>query len=236
MKFKTNISKSKDGKLTIRGHDIAGLITNKSFVDMIFLLVRGDFPKDNEKKLMEAVLVAAVENGINPPSIFVPRVVASTGNSFNTALASGVLTIGEKHGGAGEQAALVFKSGKTAQQIVKEFQEQKKFIPGFGHKSYKNEDPRAKAIYEKAKETGLSSPYFELAFSVEKEIERAKGKKIPFNIDGAIAAALLQLGFDQNSGKFLFILPRIVGMTAHIIEEIEQKNSYHRLEKEDVEG
>ncbi|MCP6717984.1 MAG: citryl-CoA lyase [Patescibacteria group bacterium] len=235
MKFRTKISQTKDGKHLIRGHELVELIKNHSFSEMIFLLVRGDLPKENEKQLLESILVAAVENGISPPSIFIPRIVASTGNSFNTALASGVLAIGEKHGGAVEKAAQVFGSGKSAEDIVRDFQERKKFIPGFGHKVFKREDPRARAIFEKAKALELSSPYFELAYNIERKIEENKGKKIPLNIDGAMAAGMLQLGFNWKSGKAFFIISRLVGMTAHVLEEFEQGNRYYRLEKEDIE-
>ena len=110
----------------------------------------------------------------------------------------------------------------------------KKPIAGFGHKIYKDEDPRATIIYSKAKEFGLNLKYFEKAYAIEKVLESRKGKKLPLNIDGALAAGLLALGFKTRVGKALFVLSRIVGMTAHIIEEQEQANSYHRLEDTDV--
>ena len=89
-------------------------------------------------------------------------------------------------------------------------------------------------MYKKTKELGFSQKFFDLAFDIEKEIEERKGKKIPLNIDGAMAAVILELGFPWQVGKAMFIIPRLLGMTAHVLEEMEQGNSYHRLEKEDI--
>ncbi len=234
MEFKTSISKTTDGKHAIHGKDLAELIEKHSFTEAVFLLLKGNLPSEKEAKLLDAMLVAAVENGIEAPSIFVPRIVASSGNAFHTALAGGMLAIGEHHGGAGEQAAQIFSSGKTAQEVVDEYETAKKFIPGFGHKIYKTEDPRAAALYNKAKELGFSCEAFHLAYAIEKELERRKGKKLPLNIDGAQAACMAELGLDWRLGKALFLIARIAGMSAHVLEEMKQQNSFYRLAESDV--
>lgn len=231
MKFRTRISKTEEGKHIVKGHDLTLLIKERSFAEVIFLLLKGNLPNKKEKDLLEAMLVASVENGIEAPSIFVPRIVAASGNKAHVALAAGMLAIGEKHGGAAEKAAMLFGSGKSAKQIVVE----EDIIPGFGHKIYKEEDPRAAALYEKAKELGFSYKSFEFAYDIEKELEKKKGKKLPLNIDGALACSMLELGFDAKLGKSLFLISRIVGMSAHVFEEMEQNNSFYRLEEGDVE-
>ena len=234
MQFKTNISKTKDGKHSIRGYDLVDLIKTKSFIEVMFLLLRGDFAKENEKKLLEAMLVAATENGIEAPSIFVPRIVAASGNDAHVALAAGMLAIGEKHGGAAEKAAKFFADHmkETPEAVVEDHKNE--IIPGFGHKVYKEEDPRSKALYEKAKELGFSCNYFNFAYEIEKELENKKSKKLPLNIDGALACCMLELGFDAKLGKALFLISRIVGMSAHVLEEMQQGNSYYRLNENDI--
>ncbi|MDO8655185.1 MAG: citryl-CoA lyase [bacterium] len=232
MKFKTKISKTEGSKHSIRGKDLLELIEKHSFTDVIFLLLRGSFPNEKEKQLLEAMLVASVENGLEAPSLFVPRVVAASGNDMHVALASGMLAIGSKHGGAGEQAAILFASDRTAADIV----EQERIIPGFGHKIYKEEDPRASALFEKAKNLGFPCAYFKKAYEIETKLTEKKGKKLPLNIDGAIAAVMLELGFDPRLGKAFFLIARIVAMAAHVKEEMEQKNSYYRLDETEVQN
>lgn len=231
MKFKTAISQTKDGKHYIRGQDILELMSNRTFTEVIFLFLRGNMPKKNEQALLEAVLIAATENGIEAPSLFVPRVVAASGNEFHAALAAGMLSIGEKHGGAAEKAAKLFSSGKSAEEIV----EENKIIPGFGHKIYKDGDPRAGLLYQKSKDLGFSGKYFEIAEEIEKALAEKKGKKLPLNIDGAMACCMLELGLDAKLGKAIFLIGRIVGMSAHILEEYQQGNGYYRLDEDEIE-
>jgi citryl-CoA lyase len=223
MKFRTSISLKQ-----------ASLIGDSSFVQSIFLLLRGKKATKAEGALLDATFVACLDNGIEAPSIYIPRVVLSTGNSMNAALAAGVLSIGDAHGGAAEKATEVFSSKESPEKIVRSYASLKKNIPGFGHKIYKNADPRVVEIFKIAKKSGLIK-YFNKAYKIEKELAKAKGKKIPLNIDGALACVMLELGFDPKLGKAFFIIPRMVGMAAHLLEEDRQNNSYYRLEESDVD-
>lgn len=231
MKFKTDISKSEGGQHKIRGYDVIDLMRDHTFTDVLFLLWRGDLPKENEVKLLESVMVASMEHGVSSPSAFVPRVSASVGNPMHVALATGALSIGERHGGAAESCAVLLASDKEAADIVAE----NKIIAGFGHKIYKEEDPRAALLYSKAKELGFTCEYFNKAYDIERELLDKKGKKLPLNIDGAMAACMLEMGFDPRLGKAMFIIPRLIGSASHVLEEYEQSNSYHRLEEDDIE-
>lgn len=234
MEIQTEISVTQDGRHRIRGHDLIDLITHRSLSELVFLLWRGDFPTHKERSLLESMLVAVVEHGVAAPSIYVPRVIASTGNPLNAALAAGVLTIGETHGGAVEAAALMLASEKPARDIVAERLAEQRVVPGFGHKVYATGDPRATALFEKAKSLGFSGRAFEKAYTIEASLEEAKGKKLPLNVDGALAASLLELKFDPRYGGAFFIIPRMVGMAAHVIEEKNQGGSYRRLSSADT--
>ncbi|HEY4475972.1 MAG TPA: citryl-CoA lyase [Candidatus Paceibacterota bacterium] len=235
MKFRTKISKTEGGAHFIRGKNLLELIEKHSFTDVMFLLLRGSFPNEKEKALLEAMLVASVENGLEAPSLYVPRVVAASGNDMHVALAAGMLAIGSKHGGAAEKAAKFLNDHKEekAEAVIEEHI--KDVIPGFGHKIYKEGDPRTRALYEKAKALGFPCRFFDFGFAIEKELEKKKGKKLPFNIDGAIAAVMLELGFDARLGKAFFLIARIVAMASHVKEEMEQENSYYRLDETEVQ-
>lgn len=201
-----------------------------SFAEVIFLLWRGKLPEKPEVQLLDAILVAAVEHGVAPPSAFIPRVVASTGNPMHVALASGMLAIGTRHGGAIQAAAEMLASPEKPADIVSAALAAKKPIPGLGHQVYKDVDPRAKAIYDQAKKLKLAGKFFAKAYAIEKEFKKQKGKHIPLNIDGAMAAGMLELKLDPKLAEAVFLLSRLVGMAAHVKEEQEQNNPYYRLE------
>ncbi len=232
MQFKTSISKTINNEHFVRGHNLVQLINKHSFAETMMLLLRGDLPTKNEAKFLEKLLIASSENGVEAPSLYSPRISVASGNSFHVALAAGILAIGEHHGGAGEACAEILASLKNPKEIVSE----NKIIPGFGHKIYKNSDPRTTALYAEAKKMKLSCKFFNKAYAIEKELENSKGKKLPLNIDGALAAGILELKLDPRLGKAIFIMARIVGMSAHVLEELNQKNSYRRLEEGDVEN
>ncbi len=245
MKFKTSISTTKNGEHAIRGHNIVELLSEHSFAEVILLLLRGDLGTANEAKLLEAMLVASVENGIEAPSVYVPRIVAASGNDMHVALAASCLAIGSKHGGAAESCATLLASDKTPDEIVNETKTKPRtdptavgsstrVLPGFGHKIYKDADPRTTALYEKTKQLGFAATYFEKGYAIERALAAKKGKKLPLNIDGAIAATLLELKLDPRLGKALFMIARLVGASAHVLEELNQDNSYYRLEESDA--
>lgn len=229
----SSISSNKNGRHTIRGHDLITLMQKRSVVDMIFLLWRGDFPSPREKQLLEAMLVASVEHGVEAPSLFIPRVVASTGNSMNAALAASTLAMGTKHGGAIEGAAQLLISDLSAADLVTAALNHKRRLSGYGHKIYKDHDPRSAALAAKARSLKFYGPYFKKAYTIEKELAKAKGSKLPLNVDGAIAAGLLELDFDPRLGQAFFIIPRLIGAAAHVLEEISQGKSYHRLHEKE---
>lgn len=211
-------------------YDPLAFIGKRSFNEVVFYLWRGKLPKPNEKKLLDAILVAAAEHGVEPPSTFVPRVVTSVGNSMHVALASGMLAIGTRHGGAIEGAVKLLASSEKASEVVARHLKTKTPIPGLGHRVYKGVDPRAKAIFDIAKKLKFKNSYFKKAYQIEKEFKKQKGIHIPLNIDGAMASALLELGFDPRLSEAFFLLSRFIGMAAHIREEQEQNNPYYRLD------
>lgn len=231
LEITSSISQSRNGHHYIRHHDLIKLIEKHSLIDTIFLLWRGNFPKARQAKLLECMLVASVEHGLSAPSLFIPRVVASTGNTVNAALAASALAVGTRHGGAIEAAAIMLRQPASAAAIIKEHLVKKEIIPGLGHKIYKDEDPRATAIFRQAQRLRLASRYFKKAYALERAFKKAKGKHLPLNIDGAIAAGLLELGFDPRLGQAFFIIPRLIGAAAHILEELSGGQSYHRLKK-----
>lgn len=235
MRWQTAISNRRDGELYIRGHKFLDLLKKRDFVDIVFLLWRERFPSKNESKMFNAMLVSAAEHGIEAPSTFVPRTVVSCGTPFSTAVASGILAIGERHGGAVEKVAFLLQSPVSAKDIVRDTLKNKEYLAGFGHKIYKTGDPRVKELFSQAKKHKLFGKYIGKVLNMERELKKQSGKLVPLNIDGALGALLCELGFDWRLGKAVFILARIAGISAHVLEEIKNEKSYRRLSEEDVE-
>jgi len=234
MKWITKISTHKEGELYVRGKKLTKLIGVWSFSQTAFFLLKGKLPKTNEAKLLDAILVSCIEHGVEAPSAYVPRVIISTGNHINVALAGGLLAIGDYHGGAIEKAAKYLQNNKNAKEIVRESLLKKERIAGLGHKIYKDIDPRSEALFKCAKKLKLSGKFIKKAEDIAKEFRKANGRKLALNIDMAIAACMSELGFDYKLGKAIFCLGRLPGMIAHTYEEATEEKPYRRFDESDV--
>jgi citryl-CoA lyase len=234
MKWNTSVSSHKNGEIEVRGEPLLSLMDKASFTEAVYLLLAKKMPSAQEAAMLNMVLVSCIEHGIQSPSSFVPRISASVGNSMNAALASGLLATGTWHGGAVEGAAKFLQSESSAKEIIAQVLAQKERMPGFGHRQYKDQDPRAQALFKKARELGVAGQHITRAEEFEKELESQSGKHLPINIDGAIAAVISDLGFDWRLGNAFFLLGRLPGMIAHIHEEVLNEKPYRRLEESDV--
>lgn len=234
--WKTAVAGQIDGKTVVRGYPLYDLIGNASFAEAIYLVLKGELPSEPESKMMNAMLTACIDHGIAPPSVVAARTVFSGGNSLNSAVAAGALTLGDFHGGAIEQCMKLFEEliedGTDVKQLAKdkvaEMRAAKRRFPGFGHKLYKR-DPRTVRMLELAKEYGFGGNYIDFAVAVQDALEENMGRDMPLNVDGAIAAILCDMGFDWKVGKGFFIIARIPGVVAHIVEEWSREKPFRRL-------
>jgi citrate synthase len=242
--WKTSITKVEPNKLTVRGYPLDMLISKISFADAIYLIIKGELPSRETSKLMEAVLVSSIDHGVTPPSTLAARTVASTGSTFNAALAAGVLSINQYHGGAiGNCMEMLTKAvdeklieGKSyqdvARNIVMSARRKKEKIAGFGHRVH-TADPRTARLYEVASETGFEGEYVKMAVAIEEAIVKETGKNLPINVDGAIASLLCELRFPPALGNAIFILARLPGLTAHVYEEITTQKPMRHINASD---
>jgi len=233
MKFKTSISKIGEEDLVIRNEKLSNLMKGK-FSDAIFLLLSGRKAKDVESKLFESMLISVIDHGMGTASSLTSRFVMSTGNSLNTAVGAGVLALGDLHGGALENSMKQLSSIDNVSEFVNDCVDNKKIIFGFGHKHY-NEDPRTKRIIKLCKELKYNSKFLDIAIEIEKVLEQKKGKKICLNVDGVIAALLLEMNFSPEVGKGFFIITRTPGLVAQAVEEKATEKPVRRVDEKDIE-
>lgn len=230
MIWNTAISTSKDGEVFVRGTALSTLTRERTFSEVAFLLLGGRLPNERERRLFDAMLVSAAEHGIAAPSTYAARVSASTGNPLHVAAAAGILSIGDHHGGAVEEAARLFAGKTSAQEVMASG----KRFPGFGHKVYTDADPRAELLFTLAEELSLAGEHVAQARAIKDELQHVTGKALPLNIDGALAALMLELSLDYRLGKALFAFARMPGMLAHALEEIQNEKPYRRLSDTDI--
>lgn len=234
--WSTSIIDMSPGKISFRGNEIENLIGNVSFPQMIWMMVRGGLPTNEEASLFEAALVAGVDHGPQAPSIAAARMAATCGVGINNAMATGINMLGDIHGGAGEQCAELFykissridNGAKFDTAIEDGLCEWKsvngKIISGYGHRFHKPIDPRAPRLMElvrsAAKDNIVSGKYADIAEAIQSHLSIKKD--IAMNIDGATAVIFCELEFPAPLSRGLFCLSRSVGILSHAWEQIEQ--------------
>jgi citrate synthase len=228
--WRTAIATSDATNIWVRGHAVTSLMRDATFTDMIVLLHLGRLPSPGERRLLDAVLIGVADHGSGAPSCAAARLAAS-GNrsSISSAVAAGVLAIGDDHGGAGSNCMELIAQGlaeagreglapaAAARRTVEAAVRDKRRLPGLGHRVHTT-DPRVKVLFDMARAEGVAGDGILFMEALETEA-RARIKPLPMNIDGALAAILHDLGFTPPAGRFIFIVGRVAGLTAEVAEE-----------------
>lgn len=225
----TAISRVKPNEILVRGYPIEELVRACSFGDVVYLLLRGELPRSSEGRLIEAMLVACCDHSLASPSADAVRFVASTGVPLQTAVAAGVSAIGDWHGGAIEPCAKLLQNGvqkgRSAQEICTELKTRGERLPGYGHPLHKK-DPRTRVLLDLARELKLAGRYTKLACEIEKAATEVFARVLPMNVDGTIAALMLDLEFEPSLGKSFFIVGRSAGYVAHAHEQMTKERPF----------
>lgn len=196
---------------------------------------RGEMPSKDDERIFDAVLIVHAEHEINA-STFSARVVISSLTDIYSATSAAIGSLkGPLHGGANEQVMEMLTKEITPETNLRQFIESKlknkEKIPGFGHRVYKNYDPRA-AIFKKiaeniAKKDENVALWIKTGEEIEKiMIENLKEKRIYPNVDFYSGIVMYYLGISIPMFTPIFATGRIIGWVAHILEQLKDNRIY----------
>lgn len=229
--WKTSLSAVEKNKILIRGYRVQDLMAHCSFGDIIYLTFKGELPAGNEGRMIEMIVVSSTDHSFLAPSIDATRFVASGGVPLQASVAAGIISLGDHHGGAIEQCCRLLQdavtSGTAAPEILSGFRSRKQRVPGFGH-PWHDRDPRTMTLIAQAKEWNIAGAHLALVESI------AEGLKLPANIDGVISGIISDMEIPWQYGRAFFIIPRVVGLAAHAVEETTRERPFRVIEMKDV--
>lgn len=205
-------------------------------------------------RFIEMLLVIVADHGPAVSGAHNAIVAARAGKDLVSSLASGLLTIGPRFGGAIDDAARYFKSaldrGISPQEFVDEMKELGINIPGIGHrvKSVQNPDKRVEIVKEYTKKHFYKTKYLDYALEVE-AVTTQKRNNLILNVDGCIGVVFLDM---LNSiGTFteveideivrngylngLFLIGRSIGIAGHVMDQKRLNQPLYRHPYEDIE-
>lgn len=221
------LSTSTPEAINVRGKDLCGeLIGKTDFTSYFWFLVTGAQPNETQRFFADAVLTAIAEHGLVPSVVAARMTYAAAPEAFQGAVAAGLLGCGTVVLGSAETAgrflADLVSSGEDPAVAIARLRAEKKAIPGFGHPLHTGGDPRANVLLKLADEKNAAGPHVKMLRSISAALPGALGRELPININGAIPAVMLDVGFPLAALKGISLLARTASLIAHLNEESER--------------
>jgi citrate synthase len=192
-------------------------------------------PEKPASRALDVAMILQMDHGLNA-STFAARVTAGTLADLHAAVTSAIGTLkGPLHGGANHDVMVMLRTiGEVdrAADFVRSELQQKKKIPGFGHRVYKTIDPRAPILRALAADLGRSlgrEKWFEMSLAIEKTCKEVKN--LNPNVDFYAATVYSLLGFEMDLFTPIFACSRAPGWIAHVIEQHTDNRLIRPLEE-----
>jgi citrate synthase len=189
-------------------------------------MLTGERPSGLATRAFDVALILHADHELNA-STFAARVAAATLTDLHSAIVAAIGTLkGPLHGGANADVMrLLLEIGKDAppekiDDVIRGKLARKEKIPGFGHRVYHTEDPRATHLRQMSRDLGQragETQWFEMSQRIETLVKGEK--KLNPNVDFYSASTYYALGIPIDLFTPIFAVSRISGWTAHVLEQ-----------------
>ncbi|RCX17284.1 citrate synthase [Fontibacillus phaseoli] len=207
------------------GKEPVAPLKNVSLAHNFLYMLSGEEPDPVAVRALDQALVLHADHELNA-STFSARVTIATLSDIYSGVTSAIGTLkGPLHGGANEAVSQMLGEIGTldnAESYIQKKLANKDKIMGFGHRVYKNGDPRAKHLQKMSRQLGLmkgDSTLYDISVKVEELVTGQKGLKP--NVDFYSASVYTMLGIPRDLFTPIFAISRLSGWTAHILEQLD---------------
>ena len=209
-----------------KGKSIVPADPSLSHAGNFLWMLNGEKPSPTAERALDVALILHADHELNA-STFTARVIVATLSDMHSAITGAIGALkGSLHGGANEAVMRILfaidKAGADPVEYVRQMLADKKKIPGFGHRVYHTEDPRATHLRRMSEDLGRADgnpKWFDMSRKVELFVKQEK--KLNANVDFYSASTYTTLGIDVDLFTPIFAVSRIAGWAAHVMEQLD---------------
>ena len=206
-----------------KGKKIISPKKNLTFSENFFYMCFGKVPNKEIVKAFDVSLILYAEHSFNV-STFTARTITSSLSDIHGAITGAIASLkGPLHGGANEEVMHMMKKIKKPENALKWINkalDNKDVVMGFGHRVYKSGDSRVPTMREYFKKVSFvkKDKIFEKIYDIVEKV-MIKRKNIHPNVDYPTGPTYHLMGFDTDFFTPIFVMSRITGWSAHIMEQ-----------------
>jgi citrate synthase len=225
-------------RIVARGYDTTELVERGyGLVDILFVDFQSRIPLIEEEKMLNYVMILALEDGLSMPATL-SRIVARSKTFLTQACGASILAFGHAYGAFSAFGNMLLdglerveREGKTMEQVAAEIVRTKLDDPALGVSDLMLKDPAAKRMFARAEALGIAGEHIALTRALVTAAQSMNDRPVDLDMLGAIGATMMDLGFTPEATWAIIAITRSFGAGAHYIEEVERE-SYTRTGQE----
>ena len=234
-------------RIVSRGYDTTEVMEQGyGVVDMLFVDYQARIPLIEEEKMLNYVMILALEDGLSMPAA-ISRLVAKSKTFLTQACGASILAFGHAYGAYSafgnrleEYLKKVDDEGKSLEEVAELLVKENLNDEALGASSLMLKDPAAKRMFAQAEKLGVAGKYIAFTKEIVKAAQKASAEPVDLDMLGAIGATMMDLGFSPEATWAILAVTRSFAAGAHYIEEVEREE-YMKIgqtltPKEDYDG
>lgn len=216
-------------RIVSRGYDTTEVMEEGyGVVDMLFIDYQARIPLIEEEKMLNYVMIMALEDGLSMPAVM-SRMVAKSKTFLTQAAGASILAFGHAYGAYSafgnrleHYLAKVEAEGLTLEEAAELLVEENMDDEALGVSSLMLKDPAAKRMVAQAEKLGVAGKYIGFTSEIVKAAQKASAEPVDLDMLGATGATMLDLGFSPEATWAILAVTRAFATGAHYIEEVER--------------
>jgi citrate synthase len=216
--------------ILIRGRNLVTELMGKvTFTELLLLQALGREPTPAQIRIVDCVLVTIMEHGLVPSAVVTRLTHYGAPESFQGAVAAGLLGVGDRYAGTAGECGEVLERivsapagerSEAARELVREYRNRRRPVPGFGHPIHTEHDPRVDRLVELARDAGADGTFLDAVGTLQQALRDELRKPLVMNVSAAIGAALGEAGVPSAMMRGIVLTARCAGLVGHLFEEM----------------